>query len=273
VLGRSLPTRRSADRAAGAGSTRREDWFEIEVLAAEIAARAGDRSQVTLNVEQAIALLAEGIKGHSLDWWSDGISQALRAALAAGIAPDVVRGYAARVADARSTEDPYADPAWPVHLEGALREAEGDFEGAAKAYSEALADRGRHRLPAMVADVHQGLARCLLALGHAAEAKDHAQQARRVLERWPGWRRAEAETLLRRLGGGAASERGLSDEVLTAREAEVAALVAEGHSNGEIGRRLYISTKTASVHVSNILAKLGMSSRAEIAAWVARHQR
>ena len=38
----------------------------------------------------------------------------------------------------------------------------------------------------------------------------------------------------------------------------------------EITRRLYISTKTASVHVSNILAKLDMSSRTEVAAWAVR---
>lgn len=53
---------------------------------------------------------------------------------------------------------------------------------------------------------------------------------------------------------------------LTAREAEVLALLAEGRSNGEIGRALFISTKTASVHVSNILAKLGASSRGEAVA-------
>ncbi|WP_392542018.1 AAA family ATPase [Oryzobacter telluris] len=53
---------------------------------------------------------------------------------------------------------------------------------------------------------------------------------------------------------------------LTAREAEVLALLAEGRSNGEIGRALFISTKTASVHVSNILAKLGVASRGEAVA-------
>ena len=47
-------------------------------------------------------------------------------------------------------------------------------------------------------------------------------------------------------------------------------LLAEGLSNGEIARRLYISTKTASVHVSNILAKLDMTSRTEVAAWAVR---
>jgi ATP/maltotriose-dependent transcriptional regulator MalT len=53
---------------------------------------------------------------------------------------------------------------------------------------------------------------------------------------------------------------------LTPREIEVLQLVAAGRSNGEIGNALFISTKTASVHVSNILAKLGVSGRGEAAA-------
>jgi DNA-binding NarL/FixJ family response regulator len=53
---------------------------------------------------------------------------------------------------------------------------------------------------------------------------------------------------------------------LTPRELDVLRLVAEGLSNGQIGGRLFISTKTVSVHVSNILAKLGVASRTEAAA-------
>jgi DNA-binding CsgD family transcriptional regulator len=53
---------------------------------------------------------------------------------------------------------------------------------------------------------------------------------------------------------------------LTAREFEVLRLVAAGRSNPEIAAELYISVKTASVHVSNILAKLGAASRGEAAA-------
>jgi DNA-binding NarL/FixJ family response regulator len=53
---------------------------------------------------------------------------------------------------------------------------------------------------------------------------------------------------------------------LTARELEVLRLVADGHSNGEIAERLFISRKTASVHVSNILAKLGVTTRGQAAA-------
>jgi len=53
---------------------------------------------------------------------------------------------------------------------------------------------------------------------------------------------------------------------LTVREAEVLRLVADGLSNSQIAERLFISRKTASVHVSNILAKLGVATRGEAGA-------
>ena len=55
---------------------------------------------------------------------------------------------------------------------------------------------------------------------------------------------------------------------LTPREREVALLIADGLTNAELARRLYISPKTAAVHVSNILHKLGVSSRTQVAAEV-----
>ncbi|MFG2001052.1 AAA family ATPase [Spirillospora sp. NPDC048911] len=55
-------------------------------------------------------------------------------------------------------------------------------------------------------------------------------------------------------------------DALTARESEVLRLVAEGRNNREIAAALFISPKTASVHVSNILAKLGVASRTQAAA-------
>jgi pimeloyl-ACP methyl ester carboxylesterase/DNA-binding CsgD family transcriptional regulator len=59
---------------------------------------------------------------------------------------------------------------------------------------------------------------------------------------------------------------------LTARELQVAGLVAEGLTNQAIARRLSVAPRTAETHVENIRRKLQVSSRAQIAAWVTRHQ-
>jgi DNA-binding CsgD family transcriptional regulator len=53
---------------------------------------------------------------------------------------------------------------------------------------------------------------------------------------------------------------------LTPREVEVLALIAEGRTNRQIGQVLFITPKTASVHVSRVLAKLGAAGRGEAAA-------
>ena len=63
-----------------------------------------------------------------------------------------------------------------------------------------------------------------------------------------------------------ATQQAPHDFGLSKRELEVLVLIAEGRSNPEIGRQLYITRKTVAVHVSNILAKLEVSGRVEAAA-------
>lgn len=59
---------------------------------------------------------------------------------------------------------------------------------------------------------------------------------------------------------------------LTARQKEIAWNISRGKTNREIAGELGLSTRTVEDHVSGILRKLDFSSRAEIAAWVARNK-
>ena len=65
---------------------------------------------------------------------------------------------------------------------------------------------------------------------------------------------------------GSVAARQRDPDALTPRELEVLELLADGRTDAEIGDALFISPKTASVHVSSIKAKLGARSRAEIVA-------
>lgn len=115
------------------------------------------------------------------------------------------------------------------------------------------------------------LAAVLRAAGRGAEAADVVAPAREAA------RRMRADPLLdeiRALATAPAPSRDVptGPQALTAREREVVELLVEGRTNRQIARQLYISEKTVSVHVSNVLAKLGVRSRAEAAA-LARRER
>jgi DNA-binding NarL/FixJ family response regulator len=106
------------------------------------------------------------------------------------------------------------------------------------------------------------LAGILRASGDLVAARELGDRARAVAHE------LGAQPLLDELRAlGSVPARGdASSDTLTARESEILALVAEGRSNGEIGKQLFISAKTVSVHVSNILGKLGAAGRTEAAA-------
>jgi DNA-binding CsgD family transcriptional regulator len=108
------------------------------------------------------------------------------------------------------------------------------------------------------------LAGVFRAVGRTAEAAETAALARAAASTM------RAGPLLRDLDelGLAASVETTAQrpDALTAREREVLQLVAAGRTNRQIGQQLYISDKTVSVHVSNVMAKLGARSRTEAAA-------
>ncbi len=139
--------------------------------------------------------------------------------------------------------DPRSDNPAPADLVAAWRASVEAFEHYGHAYETA---RSRARLAA-----------ALRAAGDGAGARREADLARDVA------RVLGAAPLLDEID---LLDPGRGGDTLTAREDEVLRLVARGLSNGQIGSQLFISTKTASVHVSHILAKLGAATRTEAAA-------
>ena len=60
-------------------------------------------------------------------------------------------------------------------------------------------------------------------------------------------------------------------DALTRREREILALVAEGHSNRELARMLWVTEQTVKFHLSNIYRKLDVANRTEASRWAHRH--
>ena len=104
-------------------------------------------------------------------------------------------------------------------------------------------------------------AETMLAAASDAEVLD---EIRREAASWP---LEDAVSLA--LGGAASQEGPASAADLSARELEVAALVAQGLTDREIAERLVISVRTVQGHMQRILGKLGLSNRTQVAAWFA----
>jgi DNA-binding CsgD family transcriptional regulator len=162
---------------------------------------------------------------------------------------------------------------WLLRAEAEWRRAEGDNDPAAwqavlDQFGEGFAyeaARSRWRLAQALAEAgHRDEAQQQWALAVAAADQLGARPLRRALDELG--RRARLSTAAASRGSGPGSAGRGPLAALTAREVEVLRLLVAGHSNREIGALLFIAPKTASVHVSNILAKLGAATRTEAAA-------
>ena len=144
-------------------------------------------------------------------------------------------------------------------------EAVDEFTAAAKGFdsSARLVQAGVVRLE---------LAQVFAGEGDTASATVEARGALAVFERLGAAPMVDRTLhLLRLLGARVRSRSDANDAVagLTPREAEVLDLIRQGLTNVEIGKRLYISAKTAEHHVGRVLTKLGVRTRTEAAALAA----
>ena len=155
---------------------------------------------------------------------------------------------------------------WLARAEAEYRRAAGDNDP--QAWQAVLAEFGPD-YAYEVARTRWRLAEALAEAGRRDEAADQWRQAAQTADKL-GARplRRTLDDLARRARIGTAEQHGDGEVLaaLTSREREVLRLIAAGRSNREIASVLYIAPKTASVHVSNILGKLGAASRTEAAA-------
>jgi len=172
---------------------------------------------------------------------------------------------AAEAAEAASRL-PTSTPVWSAYA-AQLAAARGE-----RPWTEVVAAWDALGRPFPAAHARLRAAEAALAERARSAARDLLRTAAEQAERLGADALAEEVRLLARSSGLSLAEE-IPDEApalerlgLTEREAEVLRLVAAGKSNRQIGEELFISTKTVSVHVSNILAKLGVGSRGEAAA-------
>jgi len=266
----------------------RGDWEEASGLLGDALAQ-GERMAELQRLSPALWGLAEtallrGDHGTAVELCDRGHAASARVGDAAYLFPYLVTGVRARLAaagpgsgDARAWLEEVAAalaaraiPGTLVavdHGRGLVAQADGDLAAAGAALERAAAGwRARRRFwegTWALLDQASVAIRARRLAGGAVLAREA-----RVLAERAGARTvvAEADRLLAAAAGHRPAE---PWSPLTAREFEVARLVAAGRTNREIAAALFLSPKTVAAHVEHILTKLGAGRRAEIAAWVA----
>ena len=223
------------------------------------------RSEAPLAVELIERTLASRVLDDHLR--APLLSQLVVARIAMGDLADAAKWSARLTEIAAGKASPYLQAlAASARARVCVATCEGD---AREGLHQALSLYAKARMPTEVAAVRLDLAR-LSAPARPVVAVAEARAALLAFEEFGDRSRADQASALLRTLGATGSPGPKHRAGLTRREAEVLGLLGHGLTNTEIGERLFISPKTAEHHVSRILSKLGLRSRTEAAAYIAR---
>jgi DNA-binding CsgD family transcriptional regulator/tetratricopeptide (TPR) repeat protein len=239
------------------------DQIGNRVISSLVLARCLDR-EVAETADQALGVLSTCLAGpEERDEMEDLLPEAARLA--------AITGELGVLEDVAAQAVGLAQRSRVPHRLGAVAYCRGLLSGSSSLLllaGEQYADAGR---PLLQAKALEAAGVTLAEGGDRGAARSAFVRADDIYERLgASWDLARLRAGFRRFGirrGSRARHRGVRVgwESLTPSEAKVAALVAEGLSNRQIGERLVLSTRTVESHVSHILTKLGVRSRVDIA--------
>ncbi len=230
----------------------------------EIAAAEGDRAGVCRAVSRTIALQHDGEPSNDL---YEAFVSGLRSGVRRGEPDPEARVLVAQAATVVDGPAPDANPVLalrPVEIAEHLRRV-GDRDTVA-GWSDIAARWSRCHRPYDAAHAYLFAAECAARDGDRPRARELFAGAHGISKQLgadPLRERIEAAARRSRITG---FETSVPAPGLTARETEVLGLLVDGLSNGAIAEQLVMSPKTVSVHVSHIIAKLGVANRTEATA-------
>jgi len=154
---------------------------------------------------------------------------------------------------------------WALGILARSRALLSDGPGADTLYQEAIDRLGRCRMAVHLARAHLLYGEWLRRQQRRVEAREHLRAAHDMFGRFGAAAFAERARRELQATGETVRKRTMDTRgTLTVQEAQVARLAAEGHTNPEIGARLFISPRTAEYHLHKVFSKLGVSSRRQL---------
>jgi DNA-binding CsgD family transcriptional regulator len=154
---------------------------------------------------------------------------------------------------------------WALGIQARSRALLSDGPAADTLYREAIDRLGRCRIAVHLARAHLVYGEWLRREQRRVEAREHLRAAHDMFGRFGAAAFAERARREFQATGETVRKRTIDTrDALTAQEAQVARLAAQGHTNPEIGARLFISPRTAEYHLHKVFAKLNISSRRQL---------